>query len=117
MADKEKQSLIDILKGNVGVLTWTRILLFFPRQMYEPYFSLYVLKLGGSPEVIGLVDSMTSLAALIVVPIAGYLADYYGRVKLIASGFYLRSLAYLTYSLSGNWVPLAAGKFYQGLTE
>ena len=117
MADNEKQSLMDILKGNVGVLTWTRIILFLPRRMHDPYFSLYVSELGGSPEIIGLVGSMISFASLIIVPIAGYLADCYGRVKLIASSFYLRSFAYLTYALSGSWQWLAIGKFYQGLTE
>ena len=52
-----------------------------------------------------------------IVPIGGYLADYYGRVKLIASAFYFRSVAFLVYVLSGNWVSIAVGKFYQGLTE
>ncbi|UCH37664.1 MAG: MFS transporter [Candidatus Bathyarchaeota archaeon] len=117
MSEPESQSLIDILKGNVGVLTWTRFILFFPMRMFWAYFPLYIIELGGNPEAIGLVQSLASLTSLIIVPIGGYLADYYGRVRLIASAFYFRSIAFLIYALSGSWVTLAFGRFYQGLTE
>jgi MFS family permease len=60
---------------------------------------------------------MASLTALIIVPIGGYLADFYGRVKLIASSFYFRSVSFLIYALSGSWPSLAIGKFAEGLTQ
>jgi MFS family permease len=85
--------------------------------MFWAYFPLYIIELGGNPEAIGIVQSLASLTSLIIVPIGGYLADYYGRVRLIASSFYFRSIAFLIYALSGSWVTLAVGRFYQGLTE
>jgi MFS family permease len=60
---------------------------------------------------------MASLTALIIVPIGGYLADFYGRVKLIASSFYFRSVSLLIYALSRTWPSLAIGKFAEGLTQ
>jgi MFS family permease len=85
--------------------------------MFWAYFPLYIIELGGNPEAIGIVQSLASLTSLIIVPIGGYLADYYGRVRLIASAFYFRSVAFLIYALSGSWTILAIGRFYQGLTE
>ena len=117
MTERKKQSIVDILKGNVGVLIWTRFILFFPQNMYNQYFPLLVQEFGGSPQDIGFVQSMSSLAALIIVPIAGYLADFYSRVKLIASSFYLRSISFVIFFLSKTPASLAIGKFYDGLTE
>ncbi len=93
------------------------MLLFFAMNLYTNYMSAYIQYLGGSPQEIGFVTSLSSFTALIIVPIAGYLADNYGRVKLIASSFYIRSITYLTYALSTNWVMLGVGTFYDGLTQ
>jgi len=56
----------------------------FSMRMAMPYFSLFILALGGQPQEIGYVRTVRTLAAPIIFPIAGYLADQRGRVKLIA---------------------------------
>ena len=71
------------MKGNVLVLTTTRVMQSFIFQMAMPFLSLYILALHGTDPVVGLVFSLGPLASLLVYPIAGYLADSVNRVMLI----------------------------------
>ena len=117
MTRAKSGDLRSLLKGNIGTLIYTRMLLFFAMQMYHGYLPLYVQDLGGSKEVIGFVTSLTNIAALIIIPVMGYVADHWGRVKLIASAFYLRIFTFIIYALSGNWVHVAIGNFYDGFSQ
>jgi MFS family permease len=106
--------VFSFLKGNVLVITVTRILGMFSRSAVMPYRSLYVLALGGTAASIGLVNSLIPLASLLIFPIAGFLADQSGRVKLIAIAGYLSALTYLFYIFANNWIILAIGAFIMG---
>jgi len=99
----------------VLVLTITQILGFFSRGAVFPYASLYVLALGGTTESVGLINSLRPLANLLIVPIAGFLADRRGRVKLIAVATYLSAFTYLFYILANQWLILAVGNFIGGM--
>lgn len=111
------QSLRDALpfmKGNMLVLTLTGVLGMFARSMAFPYASLYILALGGDPTQIGQINSLAPLAGLLVFPIAGYVADHAGRVKLIGIAGFLSGLAYLIYVFAADWRVLALGALLQG---
>jgi len=84
-------------------------------RMAMPYFSLFVLALGGQPENIGYVRMARTLAALIMFPIAGYVTDQRGRVKIIAVAGYLSALTFLFYIFAMDWTTIAMGTFLQGL--
>jgi DHA1 family tetracycline resistance protein-like MFS transporter len=103
------------LRGNMLVLTLTQMLGMFGRSMVFPYASLYILALGGEPAQIGWVNSLSPLAGLLVFPIAGYLADLTGRVKLIALAGYLSGLTGLIYVLAPSWQFIAVAGLLQGL--
>ncbi len=79
-----------------------------------PYRSLYVLALGGTAASVGLVNSLIPLASLLIFPVAGFMADQSGRVKLIAIAGYLSALTYLFYIFANNWIMLAMGAFIMG---
>ena len=102
------------MRGNVLVLTVTRVLGMFCRSMVFPYRSLYILALGGQPAQIGFVNSLGPLAGLLVFPIAGYLADRTGRVKLIALASYLSGSILLIYALAPSWEVIALAGLLQG---
>ena len=111
------QSLRDSLKfmrGNIRVLTITRALGMLSRSMVFPYASLFVLALGGEPTQIGIINSLSPLAGLLMFPIAGYLTDRVGRVKLIALGGYLSAIVLLLYMLAPSWEMLALGALLRG---
>jgi MFS family permease len=102
------------LRGNLLVMTATGMLGMFCRSMVFPYTSLYILALGGEPEQIGFINSLKPLAGLLMFPLAGYLSDHIGRVKLIALGGYLSSAILLLFVLAPNWQIVALAGFMQG---
>jgi len=106
---------LDFMRGNILVLTVTRVLGMFCRSMAFPYASLYILVLGGSSSQIGLINSMRPVGALLILPLAGYLADRIGRTRLIVLGGCLSGLIYIMYALAPDWKILALGALLQGL--
>ena len=102
------------MRGNVLVLTATGMLGMFCRSMVFPYASLYILALGGEPEQIGFINSLKPLAGLLMFPIAGYLSDHIGRVKLIVVGGFLSGLILLMFVLAPGWQIVALAGFIQG---
>lgn len=77
---KEKLSL---LRGNLGVMllsagTWN-----LAGQMTWPFFSLYVLGLGGNYVDIGLISAMSAVIRVVPTFLGGYLADTVGRKRII----------------------------------
>lgn len=102
------------MRGNVLVLTGTGMLGMFCRSMVFPYASLYILALGGEPEQIGFINSLKPLAGLLMFPLAGYLSDHIGCVKLIALGGFLSGAILLMFMLAPNWQVVALAGFIQG---
>jgi MFS family permease len=103
------------MRGNVLVLTIAQVIRTFAMSLTTPFFSLYILGLGGSPTEIGLVYTLGSLGGLILLPIGGYIADHQGRVKLAGIGTYALALTMLFYIVAENWVTLAIGRFMSAL--
>ena len=102
------------MHGNILVLTVTRVLGMFSRSMVFPYASLYILALGGEAAQIGFVNSLRPLAGLLMYPLAGYIADLVGRVKLIALAGYLSGAITLMYVFAPSWQMIALAGLLQG---
>jgi MFS family permease len=102
------------MKGNILVLTLTQVLGRFFRSMVMPYASLYILALGGEPAQIGVINSLRPLAGLMMFPLAGYLTDRAGRVRLIALAGYLSGATMLLYVLAPSWEWIALAALLQG---
>ena len=107
---------LSFMRGNVLVLSLTRILGMFGRSLTMPYASLYILSLGGEPQQIGLVNSLAPLAGLLLFPIAGYLCDHMGRVKLMGFTGLLSGGVLLLYILAPSWHWIAVAALLRGLT-
>ncbi|MBN1583414.1 MAG: MFS transporter [Anaerolineae bacterium] len=106
--------LREFMHGNILVLTITGSLGMFCRSMVFPYASLYILSLGGEPTQIGLINSISPLAGLIMFPLAGYLTDHAGRVKLVTVAGYLSAVLSFAHALAPNWQIIAVARFLQG---
>jgi MFS family permease len=87
----------------------------FSIRMTMPFFSLFIISLGGEPTDIGYVRTLRTIAALLIFPMAGYITDRQGRVKVIAIAGYLSALTYLFYIFATDWTHIALGTFLQGL--
>ena len=55
---------LGFMRGNILILTLTRVLGQFCRSMVFPYASLYILALGGKPAQIGQINALMPLAGL-----------------------------------------------------
>ena len=111
---RPRRQTFGFMCGNFRVLTLTQVLGQFGRSLAFPYASLYILSLGGAPAQIGLISALMPLAGLLVFPIAGYLADRAGRVKLIGLTGLVSGAIYVVYALAPDWRWLAALAILQG---
>lgn len=75
-----------ILKGNIGIIVVSWVLFGIGNVLVYPYFSIYVKLLGGGDFDIGLVNSISSVAGLLLTIPGGYLTDVYGRKRIIIFG-------------------------------
>ncbi len=101
--------------GNVFVLLVSWVLMNFAGHMPETYYSLYVLGLGGTAFTVGVI-SLAYMAALASVQfLGGYLADSYGRKRLIVTMTFALAVSYLLYALAPTWKLILVGAVLQGL--
>jgi len=100
---------LSILRGNLLVLVISWIFLCFASSMVYPYESLYLQALGASPFTIGLIGSLgTALLCVSRIP-GAYIADRYGRRKIIVTMTYGVALSYVLLAVAPDWRLAAAG--------
>lgn len=109
------QKRFEFMNANLRILTIRQILGMFCRRMIFSYASLYILAIGGGEAQIGVVNSLRPIAGLIMFPIAGYLTDRTGRVRLIALASYFSALTTLLYIFAPSWEWLALAALLQGI--
>jgi len=79
-------------------------------SLADPYFSLYVLALGGSYFDISLTSAVGNLLMLVPIFFAGALTDVIGRKRLVVFfGFGLTSI-YIIFSQAPSWEFLLVGQ-------
>lgn len=103
------------LTGNIRVLVICRVLWSFSTSIVYPYFSLYILALGGTPAHVGLINSLGILSGMFLYPVGGYIADKMGRVKLVGFLTYAYAISHIPFIFAQDWRALAAGQFFSHL--
>jgi MFS family permease len=106
---------LGVLRGNILVLALTDMLGNFARSMVFPYASLYILALGGDATKIGFVSLLGLLAGVIVLPVAGFIADHSDRIKVLVLSGFLSSFFLLWIVFAGNWKAVAIASLLFGL--
>ena len=103
------------MRGNILVMTVCECVWRSTIDIIWPFLSLYVLSLGGSYQTVGQIMAIGNLAALIFYPLGGYIADYQGRIKLIAYMTFAYGVAFLIPAFTSTWQWLAIGMFVQNI--
>jgi MFS family permease len=103
------------VSGNTLVFSVTGMLGNFARAMVFPYVSLYILALGGNAQQIGFINSLRPLTGLILFPIAGYVADRAGRVKLIVAANFFSAAIVAMFFVAPSWQVIAVAASLQGV--
>jgi len=113
--DTVKRSPFWFIKGNVLVLMVCRVIWGMSTSIVYPFFSLYILALGGTSAEIGLINSIGILAGMVLYPVGGYIADRAGRVKLVGYSTILYTLTHLFFIFAPSWQVIAVGQFFNQL--
>lgn len=106
-SEKKSSAKLDFLHGNMLVMMASGAIWQFAGNSVWPFFSLYVLALGGPPEMIGIITGIGTLSSIVPTILGGYLADVYGRKRLTAGFSIVLGLTSLFMALAGDWRMLA----------
>ena len=112
---QKPQSLRSLLKGNVLVLTVSSVLWSASDAIVLPYLSIYIRELGGDNQTIGLVYAMGSLAACLLYPVGGYIADKAGRAKFVGLSTFLYVSSFVIFAFAPDWRWIAFAVIYQNI--
>lgn len=83
--------------------------------MPSPNFQFYVQALGGTGIELGIIGLSTFLASAVVAFPGGYLADKYGRRRLITTMTFGMALSYLVFAFAISWHFILIGTIVNSL--
>ena len=96
---------------NLLIITLTQSLFMLTASLWWPYWSLYILELGVSKTLLGMIFMAETIAQLIFQIPGGILTDRIGRKKMIIFGSILRATSPFVYILTGSWQLVLCGMF------
>ena len=97
------------VKGNLLVLIVSYTLFRMTDSMSYSFQSLYIRELGASPFLLGLMSSLGSLIfALVRIP-GAFVADRYGRRRVITVFTFGVAFSYLFYAFAPDWRMVLVG--------
>ncbi len=103
------EDLRTILSGNIGVLFTTWLLLNFGNSIVMRFNGIYFSALGASDVILGLMGSLTfGMMALLQIP-GGYLADAYGRRRIIVIFTTVMAFSTLIFAIAPSWQWIVVG--------
>lgn len=91
---------------NVTAVMVAKSLSMFVAWLWWPFKSLYILELGASKELLGLMLTVETFSGLFFQFPGGVLADRLGRKRVILAASLLSVVYPLIYLLASNWVHL-----------
>jgi len=102
-------------RGNFLILVVSWILMDFVNELPGTYYPDYVINLGGTPTILGIISAVSFLALALVQFPGGYLADKYGRRWLISSLTFGVAISYIFYAVAPSWHFILIGALFANL--
>ena len=97
---------LQFLRGNLLVLMVSYMVFGFTSGLFRPFRSPYIREMGASPLVLGLMTSVGyMILAFIRIP-GAYIADRYGRRKVIGVFTFGAALSYAFYVFAWDWTAI-----------
>jgi len=97
------------IRGNYAVMITSWLLVDFASELPATYFSLYVLGLGATETILGVIGLSQFLALASLQFPGGYLADKYGRKWLISTMTFGVALSFILYAVAPSWPFILVG--------
>jgi len=114
LAEKLKEEF-SFFSGNYLILVISWILMDFANEIPGTYYSDFVIQLGGSATILGVITFGSLLALASVQFLGGYLADKYGRRWLVSSLTFGVALSFIFYAVAPSWQFILIGAIIQSL--
>jgi DHA1 family multidrug resistance protein-like MFS transporter len=111
----KEYTLRELMKGNILVLTVSRIIWSLSSSIVWPYQSLFIQDLGGSKPIIGLITALGNFTGMLFYPLGGYIADKSGRAKLVGYSTLLYASSFLIFAFAPTWEWIAVAISVQQL--
>ncbi|UCB60133.1 MAG: MFS transporter [Candidatus Bathyarchaeota archaeon] len=109
------QDQFSFIRGNYLILIISWILMDFAGELPGTYYPDYVIQLGGSATIIGLISLVSMLCLASVQFPGGYFADKYGRRWLVSTLTFGVALSYVFYAAAPSWHLILIGAAIQNL--
>jgi MFS family permease len=97
------------IKGNYAIIVVSWILIDFAGEIPATYYALYVLRLGATETILGMIGFAGFLALASMQFPGGYLADKFGRKWLVSSMTFGVALSFILYALAPSWPLILIG--------
>jgi DHA1 family multidrug resistance protein B-like MFS transporter len=114
LTDKLRQEF-SFIKGNYAILVISWILIDFAGELPATYYALYVLELGATKTILGMIGLFSFLALASMQFPGGYLADKFGRKWLISTMTFGVALSFILYALAPSWHFILIGAVLMNL--
>jgi len=99
---QQEQNVSGLFRGNISVIALSASI----RSLggfVGVYIPLYFVQIGGNPLTLGLLTSAAALIQLLTLSVGGFLADYYGRRKVIVFAASYAVFIPLLYAVVQDW--------------
>ena len=111
------QEEFSFLEGNFLVLMQSYVLSGFASGLWFLFRSNYIQALGASLIEIGLISSVGSVISAVIAIPGAYIADRYGRKRVIVVFTYFLVLGYLIHAFAPSWWWILVGSVILNLSR
>jgi len=112
---KKLKEEFSFVRGNYLILIISWILIDFANELPGTYYSDYVIQLGGSASILGLIMLGSMLALASVQFLGGYLADKYGRRELVVTLTFGVAISFAFSAIAPSWHFILIGALMHNL--
>lgn len=99
----QAQPQTKVYRRNITVIAGSSAVNNLGTGMISTYVSLYFVSIGGEPITLGLMTSTAAIIQCIVLMLGGYIADHYGRKRIMVITSFYAILLPLLYALVQDW--------------
>lgn len=101
--NKQSRQATGFYRGNIAVIASSNAIKNFGGGIISTYVSLYFIGIGGDPITLGLMTSIASIIQCFVLFLGGFIADHYGRRKIMVLAAFYSVLFPLLYAVVQDW--------------
>lgn len=111
------QRHFSFVKGNLAILLGSWFVWMFTMRIARPYRSRYIVEaLGGTATIVGLITTVRACTRTLVRIPGGYIADRWGRKKIIVVMTFIVTFTYLFYIFAFDWTWILIGSAISSLS-